>query len=116
MAGVNQQLFRFLGFQAQGDLGGYTMYTARDGRLVFFPKHPPLKPPSPRQQIQRQRFTMAAEAWQALTPDQRRNWTDAANHVPLSITGYNLFIYHQTTNNDATINTIERLTGQTLLE
>lgn len=104
-----------MGFNATGDLGALTMYTTVRGNMVAFPKSPPLNPPSQLQTQMRNFYRLAASAWRGLTPQDRDAWSNAARRASLRITGYNLFIYWQRTKDVATLKTIERQSGITLI-
>lgn len=110
-----QQLLPFLGLRTQGDLGPWTFYTNRRNRLVWFTKAPPLEPPSLMQTIQRNRFRNVAFIWQSLLPVTRERWLLAAKRARLAVTGYNLFTHFITIGSDATIHTVERLSGLRLI-
>lgn len=110
-----QPLLRFLGMRPTGDLGPLTIYTNKRGRMVAFPKAPPLKPASMFQNAQRNRFRAVGRLWQTLTQDQRNEWQEAADAAGLYCTGFNLFLYYEITRDEASITTIERQTGRTLL-
>lgn len=99
----------------QGDLGPFTFYTSKRKGLVWFLKAPPKKPPTASQVHQRNKYRIAAECWNALTQQQRRNWTRAAHDANLSITGYNFFIFYITKGTESYVQTIERQTGIVLL-
>lgn len=104
------------GFNVQGDIGPYTCYTARDGRWVVFDKAPPQAPASYVQLHQRNRWRLAAKAWNQLTENNKANWELATQKLRLQLTGYNLWIYFQTTGDAATIRTVARQSGVDLLE
>ena len=105
----------FLGWNATGDLGDLTAYTATGRATVWFEKTPPKKPPSYHQIVNRNRFRAIAQAWRNLPDSKRANWLLAAETARLSITGYALFVYWMTTHREATIRTIEHQSGVTLL-
>jgi len=109
------RLFRFLGWNSQGDLGGWTFYTSQRKELVWFIKSPPLEPPSFLQTTMRNRFRAIGYAWRSLTPAQRQAWATAAANAGTRLTGYNLFVYWLTTRDDATIETIERQANVSLI-
>lgn len=111
---AENMLFRFLGFNSQGDLGGWTFYTSKDGGLVFFPKSPPLKPASYLQRVQRNKWKHAAAVWRAYTTEDQQLWETAAKAAHLWITGYNLFIFTITRFDRSYLQTIERQSGITL--
>ena len=111
---AKSMLFRWLGFNSQGDLGGWTFYTSKDKGLVFFPKSPPLKPPSYLQTVQRNKWRLAATVWRAYTTAQQDLWERAAIAAHLWITGYNLFMFTILTADRSYLQTIERQSGITL--
>jgi len=104
-----------LGLSPTGDIGPFTMYTSQRGRPVWFPKAPPLSPPSVRQVEQRNRWRVAALFWQSVPLQEKRNWRLAAQKAHLKITHHNLFMYYATTEDAATIRTVERESGIQLL-
>lgn len=116
MKTFSPRLFQFLGWNTQGDLGPWTFYTSRRGNLVFFPKAPPLSPPTPDQVHQRNRFRLAAKAWQALIPAFRERWNTAAVAAHLRIHGYDLWTYYHLTLDAPAIRTIENQTRIQLLD
>jgi hypothetical protein len=115
MAWVSRELMGLLGLNSQGDLGALTVYTSATGKLVIFPRAPPLNPPSIEQIYQRQQFVAAARAWRELSAEQRSNWERAAKRASLKITGINLFYFWSTKRDEPTIRTIEQQTGIQLL-
>jgi hypothetical protein len=110
-----KRLFTCLGFVIWGDLGPTTIYRNKRGKVVFFAKTWPHKPPSPAQTVQRQRFIAAAIAWQTLTPSQRDEWHEATRRASLCMHGYDLFVHWFLSQDDAAIRTLQRQTGTTLL-
>jgi len=96
-----------LGFRQTGDLGPFTIYTSRRRKPVWFLKSPPMKPPSPMQRHQRSRFTMAARAWQQLSPGIRKRWSLAAARARLYLSGYNLWLHYQLAPDRRALRTIE---------
>jgi len=106
----------FLGFRPTGDLGGMTAWTNQRGRVVWIDKSPPLNPPSVLQQQFRDQFRLAATAWRAMPAERRAAWLLAARRAHLYITGYNLWVWFQRTNDAETIRTIERQTHLSLLD
>lgn len=110
-----EDILRYLGFNSQGDLGPWTFYTSKRKGLVFFIKAPPLKPPTRAQIRQRNKFRIVGFVWRSLSPRQRLNWGRAAIGARLQITGYDLFTYYVTTDDAATIQTVERQSHVTLL-
>lgn len=108
-------LFNYLGFNKQGDLSGLTCYTSRRNQVVWFPKSPPLRPPSTEQIQQRNRFRLVAQLWRAQSQVARSNWRRAAKAAALRITGYNFFTYWQLSSDTSAVQTVERQTGINLL-
>ena len=107
-------LFPFLGINTQGDLGGWTFYTAKDKGLVWFPKAPPLRPASYLQKVQRTRWKNVARMWRQYTPAERLLWMRAAIGAGLQIHGYDLFTYVVSRPDSSILPTIERLSFITL--
>lgn len=112
---LDTDLFSYLGWVVWGDVGDITVYHDKRNRIVAFDKTFPQKPPSPKQEAQRQLLTDAAEAWQALTPAQRQAWELATKRASLAMCGYCLWVHHQLTGDDQAIKTIERQTHTTLI-
>jgi len=111
---LSRETYTLLGFNAQGDLGGFTMYTSRRGRLVVFKKSPPMKPPSPKQTHQRNLFRALAALWKLRSKTLRWEWTNAERKGRLRMTGYNLWIAAHTTLTSAALATIARQTDSDL--
>lgn len=105
----------FLGFRPTGDLADLTAYTSARGKVVWFKKAPPLKPPSPRQVHQRLIFGNAARGWKLLTEATRNAWINAAHRAHLHLSGYLLYMVWSLLRDRATIRTIERQSGVDLL-
>ena len=103
-----------LGFQVQGDIAGFTLYTDKKNQIVAFLKSPPLEPPSWRQTVMRDRYRWAATRWQSLTPPQRSEWEKATKKASLKLNGVALFVYATTKGDAAAIATIVRQTGPAL--
>jgi hypothetical protein len=87
-----QSLIHCLGLEVNGDLDGLTIYTRRDGKVVSYYASPALKPPSPAQRTQRDRFAIAYHSWRDLDPAAKQALTDATNACSLTMTGLNLWI------------------------
>ena len=105
----------FLGIRPTGDLANLTAYTASNGRVVWFPKSPPLKPPSARQIHQRLLFGNAGRGWNLLKQETRDDWKEAAYRAHLHLSGYLLYLVWTLTQDRPAIRTVERLSGITLL-
>lgn len=111
---VPPKYFNLLGLSPTGDLGPYTAYYSSRGKLVWFPKSPPLSPPSLLQTIQRNKWRMAANAWHAQTQATRDAWRRAADAARTRLTGYDLWVWYHTTPNPTAIQTLETQSGETL--
>lgn len=85
-------LVSFLGLSLSGDLGPYTVYTNRNGRIVFYPRSPPTAPPSPAQLKQRQRFRAAQQSWQAIAPTTKHQWELLVKANKVCMTGQNMYM------------------------
>lgn len=107
--------YNLLGLQPTGDLGPLTAYYSKRKQIVWFPKNPPLNPPSPMQSHQRNKLRLIAMSWRALTKEERKNWELASKRARTTLTGYNLFTFWSMTHDRAAIRTIERQAGLTLL-
>jgi hypothetical protein len=83
---------RWLGFAAQGDLGGITTYTNKKRRIVFYPQAPPLSPPSAIQEVQQLNFQAACAMWRNLTQAERNDYGTSVAFTHARITGFNLFM------------------------
>jgi len=112
---VKDRRLNFLGFRPTGDLADLTAYPTAQGQVVWFPKSPPLKPPSSRQIHQRLIFREAALGWNRLQQETRDDWNTAARRAHIYLTGYLLYMVWTLTPDRPAIRTIERLSGVTLL-
>ncbi len=110
-----EDLLRFIGFNSQGDLGPWTLYTDKRKGLVFFIKSPPLEPPSQLQTSIRNSIRLAAYTWRSLSGDQRADWETVSKRANLKIHGYNLFVFWLLRHEDAAIHTLERITNIKLI-
>lgn len=113
---LRNEIFRYLGWNTQGDLGPFTFYTKKNGALVWFVKAPPTKPPSYLQQHQRIKFRLVAQLWQRLSAAQQADWEYCTQVLRLNLTGYNLFIWYYTNGDRQTLATIERLADRQLID
>lgn len=109
-------IYHLLGFVLSGDMGPYTFYRNKNKKTIFFLKAPPTEPPTYPQIKQRNRWSNAAIAWSALTPNSRQKWNDAARLASTKITGYNLFLYWIVTNDRKAIATIEHQSDIQLID
>lgn len=115
MATLSPNILPLMGLNPSGDLGPFTVFRTKRLGVVWFPRAPPDKPASYLQRRQRNRWRFAARAWSGSPISVRTNWLLAARLAGLTISGYNLWIYHKVTCDDRAIQTIERLTGLSLL-
>jgi hypothetical protein len=83
--------WNLLGFRVMGDLGGFTIYTDRFYRKVWYPRAPPHKPPSAAQRHFRARFKAAVAAWKSLSDSDKAALERAVHTLSLCLTGQNLF-------------------------
>jgi len=79
-----------LGWGTTGDIGPYTAYYSERGRTVVFPRAPPLNPPTPAQEAQRDYFRNVAQWWRDCPPEYRATVQLMATRCGLRITGFNL--------------------------
>jgi hypothetical protein len=109
------QTFPYIALEMSGDVGPFTTYTNKHGRIVYYPRSPPTAPPTTLQLNQRQKFRDVATNWKNLTQAKRDAWNRVQYSAHLSITGYNLFTWWtlDPTAGDA-IKTIARQTGENI--
>ena len=105
-----KRLLAYIGLVAWGDAGELTVYRSAQKRMIVFSKTWPDKPASPAQQEQRDKLTSAAEAWQALTVDQRAQWELATKRASLSMNGYHAFVHFNLKPDAMAVATLERQT------
>jgi hypothetical protein len=91
MSTPTQALLPWIGTWLTGDLGPWTLYTTRRQRLVFFPRSPPLTPPTVRQQTQMSEFAAANNSWQLLPKSARNELNQLCKTLSLPMTGRNLW-------------------------
>jgi len=82
-----------LGWGATGDIAGYTVYYSERGKTVVFPRSPPLNPPTPAQEANRDRFRAFAEWWNACPTSYKTQVERMCCRAGLRITGYNFACY-----------------------
>jgi hypothetical protein len=105
-----------LGFSAQGDFGWSSWYTRKNGSKVCFAKYVlDGKRATPARIAQRDKWRAAAAQWRLLSTEQKQNWQQAVKKLSIPATGYNVFLWHQISANDAVIQTIERQSGINLI-
>lgn len=105
----------FIGLRIQGDLGPYTCYRSSRRGVIWYPKAPPLKPPSDLQADQRDKWKDQIEDWTELPDAERQAWKDLADKGHIHMTGMNLYLWWRSSFDDAVIHTLERQTGITVL-
>lgn len=115
MVKQRNDLLAFLGWRIQGDLGPWTFYTSARGSIVWYERTPALNPPSAIQQVMRDRWRIAAQAWHSLDQETKARWELASQRANLHITGYNLWVYWRTTQDRTSVETVARQSGLTLL-
>lgn len=106
-------MIAFLGLTVTGDLGPLTIYTTRKNHIVFFPKSPPEKPPSPAQLVIRERWRRAAGQWKTLSIGDRQTWERIVQKAGMRITGYNFYISLFVHPDPGAKLTVENQTGET---
>ena len=110
-----KETLKLLGFNPTGDLGPLTAYTSRRHGSVWFTKAPPLKPPSPWQIRQRDRFRLAAHGWRMLSENRRQSWHLAAKRARLFVHGYTLWVFWSLTKDRSAMQTIQRVSNVQLI-
>lgn len=106
---------RLLGLRTQGDIGPYTSYRSDRGKLVFFLKAPPKKPPTYRQETNRGDMVLAAVDWSRLAEVERQAWRDLSKKSRVTCTGFNLWFYAWKSRDHAPIKTLSQQTGIALV-
>lgn len=103
--------WRLIGIRPTGDVGDYTLYTNRKGKLVCFLKTRPGKPFTARQKANMRQFTAIASVWRSMSPALRLDWQRACQRAGLTITPYNLFVYANMQPDCSTLQTVQRQSG-----
>jgi hypothetical protein len=103
--------WRLIGIRPTGDVGPFTLYTNRKGKLICFLKTRPAKPLTARQRANMRKFEAIASVWRSMEPAQRADWSLAAKRAGLTITAYNLFIYSQMQPDSSTLLTVQNQSG-----
>jgi hypothetical protein len=109
-----ENLYSMLGFIVWGDLAEVTIYRDKQGKMVWFPKTYPDKPPSDAQIVQRAKLTQAATFWNYLTPNRQNQWKLAAQRASLCMHGYDLWIHWFLKRTDDEMRTIASQTNTQL--
>lgn len=104
-------MFGLLGMEISGDLGDYTLWRTRRGKIVCYPRTVPGKPPSPPQQAHRLHFAESVRRWHQLTPQQKADYERMANASSLCMTGHNLWIRWTFAGSRAEAETLMRTAG-----
>ena len=103
-----------LGFRVNGDFGGMTCYTNKNGKQVWFPFSPPTKPPTALQIAQRQRFAAAVNSYLSQSSSVKAQYELATQRASLCLTGQNLWVSVAMLHTFATLDTIAAQTKTTL--
>lgn len=103
-----------MGLRVGGDLDGLTYYVNKRGKVTWFAKAPPTKPPTWKQVYQRNAFRLVAILWQQQSDAQRAAYDSITRRASLCMTGYNLFVHVELTHHQDTLRTLERQTGVTI--
>lgn len=111
MRTIPPSIWQFVGLLTNGDLGPYTFYTSRRGRLVIFTKTWPKDPASYAQKLNRDRWRHAALRWRSLPPSTRDLWRRLSKKANLTISGYNLYMHYILGKGTGTVLTCQALTG-----
>lgn len=105
-----------LALKLQGDIGGLTTYTTRRGRIVYFIQAPPNQPMSADQSYFRSQFRAAIACWQAMSKQQQQAWYRACRTAHLRIGPTALIVAALMPGRTSDIRTIERQSGERLLD
>jgi hypothetical protein len=111
---LDRAMFSFIGLAISGDVGDFTMWRTRRGRLVMYPRTVPGKVPSIGQQNHRQHFRESLGRWRLLSPQQRAAYEDVSLRLSLPMTGHNLWIRWTFAGSLAEAQTLQRLAGVVL--
>lgn len=109
-----ENLYGLLGFIVWGDLAEVTIYRDKQGKMVWFPKTYPDKPPSEAQLAQRAKLTMAARYWGYMSQRRKNQWHLAAARASLCMHGYDLYIHWFLKQTTEEMRTIARQTNTQL--
>jgi len=100
-----------MGFNPTGDLGPFTVYTAKNRKPVFYIKAPPTRPATARQRFNRLRIEDTARWWRQQTPEVRTLWELASKRANLRMCGYALFQWWNWHHDEKKLQTIMRQSG-----
>lgn len=84
------RVVKLLGLDLSGDLGDWTIYRTRRGKIVYFPRSPPKEPASAKQLAQRLRFSTAMAHWVA--DGSKHDWERVSLLLSVCATGHNLYL------------------------
>ena len=87
-----EHVVKWLGVDLSGDLGDWTIYRTRRGKIVFFPRSPPKEPASPKQIAQRLRFSTSMANWVATSATVKSQWEQVTLRLSVCATGHNLYL------------------------
>ena len=111
---LTRRTLNLLGINMQGDFGPWTCYKRVNQRLVYFAQAPPKTAPSAWQIANRAKWKQYARLWSAIGEEGRKAWHDCAALLNLHVTGWNLFIWHLSKQDQVAIDRIQEQTGITL--
>src|SRR5216684_5549072 len=89
---LNDPLLTVIGVYVAGDLGDLTVYTNKNGRIIWFPRSPPTKPPTEKQIAQRNRFKRARQNYDELSESDKESWEELCRLNHLDLTGQNAYL------------------------
>lgn len=75
-----------------GDVGPFTAWTTKHGKVVFIRRAPPDKPPSQAQVKMRLRFRLAFMNWKSLPVEEKEKWKKIVSDNKLCLSAHNLYI------------------------
>lgn len=103
-----------IAMEISGDLDGYTYYVNKNRKVVCYPAAPALRPPTPRQQVERARFALAMRAWKLLPSSEQQVYNQACDDMSLCMWGANLYSLIALTDTGGLRKTIESQVGYAL--
>jgi hypothetical protein len=81
-----------LAFFVTGDIAGLTVIQNRQRHRIAYAKTYPKRHRSPGQNIQRNRFSQAINAWRELSAEQKTTLDTIAKRLRMPMSGYNLYL------------------------
>ena len=103
-----------LGFNPTGDFGPFTIYTAKNGKPVWYIKAPPTAPPTARQRYVRERIAQHAAFWNTQSTEFKALWELASKRARLRMNGYGLFQWWLWHSDRKKLDTIQQQSDVTL--